>query len=68
MSIIILNSEFEEVSKRTRDLFLERFEQIISSTDPAWYGYNSEAKQILQYITEEQELFRILWNAWKDCV
>ena len=53
---------------RTRDLFL-RFEQIISSTDPVWYGHNSEAKQILQlYITDEQELFRILWNAWKDCV
>jgi hypothetical protein len=33
-----------------------------------WYRYKGEARQIIQYITDEQESFRILWNAWKDCV
>ncbi len=33
-----------------------------------FYEYKGEAKQILQYITNDEELFQILWDAWKKCV
>jgi hypothetical protein len=33
-----------------------------------FYEYKGEAKRILQYITNDEELFQILWDAWKKCV
>lgn len=58
----------DEVVSKTRQILMKSFEGIISSTDVIWIEYKDEAKQILQYITNEHELFLILWNAWKKCV
>lgn len=58
----------DRVVNKSKQLLMDRFIEIISSTNQIWYEYKEEAKQILQYITYHDELFLILWRAWKQCV
>jgi hypothetical protein len=61
-------NSFDFVSQKSRQFFLDRFKEIISSVDKDWYKYKTEVKQVLQEITSECELFRLLWDAWKRSI
>ncbi|MGC1932242.1 MAG: hypothetical protein WA667_24990 [Candidatus Nitrosopolaris sp.] len=58
----------DKVVNETKQLLMNKFIEIISSTNQIWYEYKDEAKLILQYITNDAELFLILWHGWKKCV
>jgi hypothetical protein len=58
-------SSVNEVSSRTNDHYKGRMVEIFESPNDIWMKHKSDCKQILGYITSEEEKFYIYWRAWR---
>jgi hypothetical protein len=58
-------SSVNEVSSRTNDHYNGRMVEIFESPNDIWMKYKSDCKQILRYITSEEERFYIYWRTWR---
>lgn len=57
-----------DVTSRARLLYKNKLEEILASTEETSEQYKSDSKQILEFLTNNDERFQIYWNAWKKCM
>jgi hypothetical protein len=57
----------DEVILYVKKFYMKKLEELLSSWDSRLLKSKPDVKQIIEYITEKDESFNLLWRAWKRC-